>query len=397
MRWRSGKSYALLATLNFAGFMIIACFVLSLTTFRRRLWCNALGTGRKRSSRRNHQSRFNQKLSQMVSRRRIPDILKAEDLLFSRLDDFRVKANMEQSSSQNLHLNHYSFGIIISAYAKCGDAVRAEKLLEEMERLSCSREDLKHLKPDTVKYTSCINAWAKSKKRGSAHKAERLLRRMEQNYYIKGDKLLKPNIKTYAAVIDAWGKNKERNPQVSGPRRAEDILGRMELRCSQGDKTVEPDIVIYNSVLNAWANYSHRERNVPQHAEAFLHRMINRYQEKKSNVIPDIYSYNILLKCWANSRNDLATSRCEDIFKMLKSQKSARANELHLRLNTVTYNTLLSAYLKTSNCSDYVVQRSNDLLSEMIKEANSGNVRVKPDKSTFKILREIRNNNMTFK
>lgn len=267
---------------------------------------------------------------------------RAEKLLFETLEAYehqRTNTNTNTNSTQQQALvirpNHYSFGIVINGWAKISQtshtaAQRAEDLLQRMEQLYTSGK-CTWIKPDVVKYTSCIHAWAKSRKRGSAHRAEKILRRMEQLYYLQGDASVKPNAVTYAAVIDAWCRNRQRNPNPnnnnntnnndarsisiskSAPHRAEDILKRMEFRYQQSggtDRDVEPDIVVYNSVLHAWAKHGTTINDAPFRAEAILRRMVQRYAEGVARVKPDVQTYNIVLDGWAT-----AAGKCKHLHK----------------------------------------------------------------------------------
>ena len=344
---------------------------------------------------RNREIAFNRELQKRVRNRAPGSVIRAEKFLLDTLFEFEENREYFKNNSISadgfyyVRPNHYSFGIVIDGYAKSRDPMRAENLLVLMETLHLQGRDF--LRPDAVKYTSCINAWTRSNRRGSAHKAERLLRKMEQSYYLKGERRLKPTLVTYAAVIDSWGKNKERNPQVSAPRRAEDILKRMEFRFENGEKDIEPDTVVYNCVLNAWANSSHKEHNVPVHVENILRRMIIRYRKGISSTLPDVNTYNIIMKSWANSRNKVAPYRCEEILSVMESHISI-ANDsyndpLKVVPNTVTYNTVLSAWLKSDLTES--LERSRKIIEKMEHLMSLIGNDVRPDHTTNIIMNEI--------
>ena len=338
---------------------------------------------------------FNEKLKNLIQRGGPGAVARAEKLLLCSLKEFEAEASLLKKKDTRrstigkfVRPNHYSFGIVINGYAKIDrDPVSAEKLLNHMEDLAEKRP---FLRSDAVKYTSCINAWTRSNRRGAAHKAERLLRRMEQMYYIKGVKQLKPTKVTWASVINCWGKNKERNPKVSGAHRAEQLLKRMEFRFENGDIDIEPDTVCINCVVDAWANCAHRnmEENVPERAERIVQRMIKRYEHGITSYLPDINTYNIILKCWGNSRNEYAPLRCEQILDAMENNSKMEYSP-SIRPNSVSYNTVLSAYLKHYGSSSKSMDKSKLILQRMQREVRDGNEDAAPDKVTERIIKEI--------
>ena len=91
-----------------------------------------------------------------------------------------------------------------------------------------------------------INAWAKSSERGSAGRAEHVLRVMQQRYN-DGDEDFKPNTRTHTSVIDAWAKSGEKG----AARRAEQILNNMISNYETSrDLDVKPNVHTANAVCN---------------------------------------------------------------------------------------------------------------------------------------------------
>ena len=58
-------------------------------------------------------------------------------------------------------------------------------------------------RPDTIIYSTVINAWAKQ---GNALRAEAMLERMT-NDYKSGNQNAKPNLRTFNSLMDAWAKS----------------------------------------------------------------------------------------------------------------------------------------------------------------------------------------------
>lgn len=88
---------------------------------------------------------------------------------------------------------------MINAFARTGQPENAERILSSMKRRYEISGDVS-LKPDTICFTSTIDAYAKKGGEEAAERAENLLHEME-NLYNMGDKDVKPNTRTYSAVI----------------------------------------------------------------------------------------------------------------------------------------------------------------------------------------------------
>jgi hypothetical protein len=100
--------------------------------------------------------------------------------------------------------------------------------------------------PFPCKYSTLINAHAKSSERGSAARAEHVLQVMKQRY-LDGDEDFKPNTRTYTSCIDAWAKSGEKG----SARRAEQILNDMISSYeSSGDPDIKPNVHTANAVCN---------------------------------------------------------------------------------------------------------------------------------------------------
>jgi len=85
----------------------------------------------------------------------------AESVLMQALAEYDASRLKENVGKLAMRPNHFSFGIIISGYAKIGDCEGAESILLKMEDLY---NDGNHnwLKPDVVKYTNVIKSLARS-------------------------------------------------------------------------------------------------------------------------------------------------------------------------------------------------------------------------------------------
>ena len=88
-----------------------------------------------------------------------------------------------------------------------------------------------------------------------------LLKRLNQFAESSGEEELRPDTVTFSSTMNAWAKSGD----PAGPDRAEAILRQMDKLYRGGLKRVKPDRVSFNTVLNAYANSRH-----PQAAERVL-------------------------------------------------------------------------------------------------------------------------------
>lgn len=154
------------------------------------------------------------------------------------------------------------YSSVIDAYARSGESyagVKAVELLDHMISLS----ELGHhdVRPNTRTYCSVITALGRSQVQGAADTAERLLNDMEKMYYLYGNSDVACNTIVFNAVIDAWS----RSSFVFKAEKANALLQRMTEEFVEGNIMYKPDIISYNSVISAAAN-SFGDRNVKNKA-----------------------------------------------------------------------------------------------------------------------------------
>jgi hypothetical protein len=108
------------------------------------------------------------------------------------------------------------------------------------------------VKPDTISFSSVINAWAASGDPVAPQRAEALLKRM-QKMHEAGNHDVKPNTITINSIISAWAQ--------SGDYDAGSCANQ-HLTCTKnvealGQKECGPDEITYNFVIKAWSNSRH--------------------------------------------------------------------------------------------------------------------------------------------
>ena len=256
----------------------------------------------------------------------------AEEMLLNTLNDFRIGLN------RKVRPDCFHFAIVIKGWGRSGvpnSAERAEKLLYKMISL-CNKNGGKSgcgwLKPNKVVYSSVVNCWAMSRSRGSALRAEELLKQMEN---ITG---VKPNFVTYSTVIKAWAKE-------GHAEKAEELLVRMEELFENGDEQVKPNTVTYNLVIEAFAK-SNQEGSARQ-AEKILKRMNDSYKNGNNDVKPDVKSYSNVIDAWAASNEMDAPQRAEELLR--KIEVLFLRGDKQMKPSVVTYGTVIKAWTRNNN------------------------------------------------
>jgi pentatricopeptide repeat protein len=204
---------------------------------------------------------------------------RAEDLL----------ASMYQEKRAWFRPNRRSFNIVLSAWARKGDAERAESILKQMHEHHVSGE--LETKPDVVTYNTVLNAWAKKAAAGASsrqrnHDANVAWKRSKAilfhmgDLYNAGDDSVKPNVRTCNIVLNTCAK----------AGKIDDAEEMLEKFSSIASADSAPTIHTWNTLLSACMKRADVRR-----ARSFWIRM------KEAGVHPDIVSYNTLLNCAVRS------------------------------------------------------------------------------------------------
>ena len=164
----------------------------------------------------------------------------AEELLF----------NIEESSDRgvsDIEPDLYSYNIVINAWGSRGVATKAVHILDHLT--SRSIEGRTSLTADVTTYNSVLHAWSQSSDRNAAIKALGLLEIMLKLAEGRADLNVQPNAYSFSTCINAFSKSKF--PRKA--RQTRDLLRRMKRLSDDGQKNMRPNIYVYTAVLNACA------------------------------------------------------------------------------------------------------------------------------------------------
>jgi len=193
------------------------------------------------------------------------------------------------------------------------------------------------MKPDSIFYTSVIDAYAKSDDVHAAERSVELLNEMI-TLYENGDEGTKPNTKTFCSVITALGRSK----MYGAADTAQKLLDDCERMYAFGNEDVAPTTILFNSCIDAWAKSSFAFK--AQRAQSLLHRMEEEFQEGNVMYRPDLITYNSVINAAANSYGDSRLKK--QVFRIALGSFQKILNSSHIHQTSRTYFLFLKAVRK---------------------------------------------------
>lgn len=233
------------------------------------------------------------------------------------------------------NFNKMDFVMLITAYGKQGDFVKAEKTLSYMNK--------EGFPPNVVSYTALMEAYGIG---GQYNKAEAVFRRMQTSgpepsaityqiilkIFVEMQRAgLRPDVVSYALLIHAYGK----------ARREDEALAVFEEMLDAG---VRPTRKTYNILLDAFAI-----SGMVEHARTVFMCM------RRDRFTPDLCSYVTLLSAYVNAPD---MEGAEKFFKRLRQDG--------IEPNIVTYGTLIKGYAKMNDL-EKMMQKYEEMVTSGIK------------------------------
>ena len=358
--------------------------------------------------------RFNIRLAGLAARETADAAEEAEGLLFRRI---RERSPEMPAGRKNVNGGVYSvdiisFNTVLNAWAKCGCGERAGALLSRMEYLSEERlgglKALLHFSPNAVSYGTVIDAWAqsgeyqaaleaegilrrvqvlqdgsvhanvrmyssvinahaKSRRPGSAKKAERLLKDMELSNNVR------PNAYCYTSVIDAWAKTRSKG----STSRAVSILDRLLIKYRGGDKSMRPSVVSFAAVMDAWASSGEGVFAAKQ-AEELLRGL---EEGSVDGLGPNVYCYTNVIKAWARSGTPECGEKAEAVYRRmlvrLTEDWTKNPHDRSLCPNAVAATAVMNSWVRSRQKD--AAYHAEKILDEMESMFQDGNNMMRPD------------------
>ena len=223
------------------------------------------------------------------------------------------------------------------------------------------------LRPNTVAFNTCINAWATcGRGRIAAARTQELLSHMEaisesgeldlpdvnaddinSDESALIDHSLRPNKRSYSMVMKAWANvaKMERWSSADAAEQCEAILNRMEIK-GASDVSVRPNLVAYVTTITAWSRT--KAPHASSRAENILNRLIDMYYDGNDIELPSLEGdlehakhdapFNAVITAYARSGDPNAAERAFAVLERL--EVSAIAPSLY------TYNAVMDVCAK---------------------------------------------------
>ena len=302
---------------------------------------------------------------------------KAEDLL-----NYAEEASSKLGGVNMLTPGTDTYGIVVEAYAKVGDAAKAEELFQRIEPKWLNETpspDAKNdrFRPTSKLYTSILNAWAFSRQPNSARVAESILEKMSHLQRL-GHSLELRTIH-YNLVINALAKSGEPGAAARAEQIIDHMMRESTVEPSSPGAGVAPDSRSFNTCLHAYANSD--EPNAAAKAEALLNRMEDLHQKGLTKgCAPNRISYNNVITAWSRSGAKGAASRAEAILEHM--QKISEMDESReTSPNEISFNGVMAAWGFSKEKG--AAARCQSLLAHMSKLCREGNKEVCPDTVSY--------------
>ena len=302
-------------------------------------------------------------------RQRRQDAMMVEQLLDRLL---REKQHMAEAHSHEEEV--VALNLAIKAWYNAnvkGSADRAQKLLKRLTEITTAesrRKDsqLHRHQPDLYSYAYCYAAWYREavfaeKNIGNSKASSAAMRKAETVLESMKDALMLPNGNTLDMVEDMNSLLVIWSNDIELPDLAEKFLRFVDKESSEsGDQWINTRS--YNLVINAWAKSQRRDSFVRAHA------LLNEL-ESSTTVEPDLLSYSGVISCIAKSKRSNDAKRAEDILRQLDKHNVTPDN--------VIYNQVINIHSKSGARGS--AERCEKLLTVM-------NDKVAPDVRTYNLV-----------
>jgi len=249
-----------------------------------------------------------------------------------------------------------------------------DRLLKDYQYSSEFTHDDRKVNQDNVNartYNLAIKAWANANVRGSAEKAERILKRLKVANINRGKTdappaiSLQPDLYSFAYCYAAWYRESvfaghsignEKASSIA-KRKAESVLQSMKQVLMQSNEQSRPLNMVedVNSLLVMWSNTN---TNLPDLSETFL-RFIDVESTGTNDAWLNTRSYNLVINAWAKSGSNESINRAEALLKEMEKSTNVTPDLL-------SYSGVMSCIAKSVRATD--AKKAEDVLHRMTKD-----------------------------
>jgi len=228
---------------------------------------------------------------------------------------------------------------------------------------------------DVISVTKVVGAWARSRDRKAAARAEELVSRITAVAAAERRDELRPNAYTYNALINCFARRGMAD-------KAEEYLAIV-----RGLPGVKVDAVTYNSVINAHATSRRNKRGGADRALELLDEMKSSDDDDADAAVrPDSITYGSVVKCLTNAGGRANAEAAEELLHELERLYEASGQDERLAPNTIIYNSVLDAFASIRGGGG--IARAEAILDRMedLRADGGTDGGVSPDAFTFSSL-----------
>lgn len=224
---------------------------------------------------------------------------------------------MEENAS--IQYDTESCNLVLEAWAKKGNAERAQKFFEEMIR--------KRTPVDLVSFSHVLRSWSMSKSPLAVNRVEANLKRMETTTSFK------PDAECYLRVIECWAKSNRKGSEA----RIETVIGILNQRLADDadhgmrDNAAE---ILQTATMNLLQVY-HKIGNAHR-AEEILLEFAKQHETNTECPRPTIEMCLSVLSTWSKSASSRRAARAEKLLRLMEN------NAAFPTLDTACYTAVLN-------------------------------------------------------
>ncbi|KAI2510594.1 endonuclease [Fragilaria crotonensis] len=267
-----------------------------------------------------------------------------------------------------------TFNNVISAWANAGSMdspVRAEDVLTYLDAWNTKVPKERKLQATIDTYNMIIASYARSRRKDSARRAEALLYRLV-NLGAPDDHREQGVEKAFGMVVSCWSKSSDPN----APERAEQLLKVLQKNHNEGGSEAKPNVIILSQVIDLWSKS--KKPGAARKAKAIFDQFLN---TTDVDMRPNTITFNSMLNALANSNTADAVKDSEKILDHMYALRNMPGWDVEPNSRSiVSYMTCLAKLSKTN--ASYAL-KAEELISSMLCEVTSGNVKMMPDSFSF--------------
>jgi PPR repeat family len=287
------------------------------------------------------------------------------------VEDVRAGLRSKKSVERNraVRPDTVVFNACINAWATSRDpqaGKKAMEILEQMKALAATVDEQRYdLNPDTVTYNTVLSCWSHCGDKNAALQAEKIVKEMRAISHQSPTSAVHANTVTFNTVLHAWSQSKLPN----AASRAEELI---EYMIQSNDHTISPDKYSFNSVMDAISKS--KEPHKGRRARAWLDRLHQMYDERQGpNLKPTTTAYNTVLNACAFSAQRTPREEQKEALKIAVKTFASMPRE-RIQRDTVTYGTMLKCFANLIPKGDVRNRMALQVFQECCEEGMVGDL-----------------------